>query len=122
MHVAETGTVVRRQAPLPGGPNVGILIAPDVSEQVAVAHVEIPPGGGMPEHDHGDSEIVLIPLAGSVELRHDGVSRTLTAGSAAHIATGERVALANTGTQPASLMVVASPPQFAESLASWPAV
>ena len=74
----------------------------------------------MPEHDHGASQIVLIPLSGSVELCHDGTRRTLSAGSAAHIATGERVSLVNPGTEPASLMVVASPPEFAGRLASWP--
>ncbi|MEH0421203.1 cupin domain-containing protein [Streptomyces sp. B21-083] len=121
MHVAKTGTAVRRRAPLPGGPTAEALIAPGVSEQVAVVHVEIPPGGCLPEHDHGSSQIVLVPLSGTVELSHDGESRTLVAGSVAHIATGERVALANPGTEPASLMVVASPPQFAERLASWPA-
>lgn len=122
MHVAETGTVARRRAPLPGGPTAEALIAPGVSDQVAVVHLQVPPGGGLPEHDHGSSQIVLIPLSGTVELRHDGKGRTLSAGSAAHIAIGERVALANPGTEPVSLMVVASPPQFAERLASWPAV
>jgi quercetin dioxygenase-like cupin family protein len=66
----------------------------------------------MPEHDHGVSEIVLIPLSGSVNLHHDGQARTLSAGMTAHIATGERVSLANPGAEPASLMVVTSPPQI----------
>jgi hypothetical protein len=29
--------------------------------------LEIPVGGRLPEHDHGASEIVLIPFSGSVE-------------------------------------------------------
>ncbi|MER6984163.1 cupin domain-containing protein, partial [Streptomyces carpinensis] len=87
----------------------------------AVVHVELPAGAAMPEHDHGASQIVLIPVAGSVELRHDGRVRTLTAGAAAaHIAVGERVGLANPGEEPASLVVVASPPAFARRLESWP--
>jgi hypothetical protein len=44
----------------------------------------------------------------------------LSASSAAHVATGERVSLVTAGTEPASLMVVASPPEFAGRLASWP--
>ncbi|MGW7380660.1 cupin domain-containing protein [Streptomyces sp. NPDC054794] len=80
----------------------------------------MPAGGGMPEHDHGPSEIVLIPLAGSVELRHDGLARTLSPGMTAHIAVGERVSLANPGTEPASVMAMASPPDFTRSLAGWP--
>ncbi|MGW5171613.1 cupin domain-containing protein [Streptomyces nodosus] len=121
MHVAEIAASPRRRAPVPGGPTAALLITKETSEQVAVLHVELPAGATMPEHDHGASQIVLIPLAGSVELHHDGQARTLTAGAAAaHIAVGERVSLANPGTEPASLMVVASPPEFAGRLASWP--
>lgn len=122
MHVAEISASPRRRAPVPGGPTAALLItATKTSDQVAVLHVELPAGAGMPEHDHGASQIVLIPLAGSVELHHDGQARTLMAGmAAAHIAIGERVGLANPGTEPASLMVVASPPEFAGRLASWP--
>ena len=120
MHIAEISTSSRRRAPLPNGPIAQALTSPDISDQLAVVHVELPAGGAMPEHDHGASQIVLIPLSGSVELRHDGTRRILSAGSAAHIATGERVSLVNPGTEPASLMVVASPPEFAGRLASWP--
>lgn len=96
------------------------LTTATTSDQVAVIHVEIPPGGGMPEHDHGASQIVLIPVSGSVQVRHGQDVHTLVPGSAAHIDTGERVSLANLGTEPASLMVVASPPEFASRLAAWP--
>jgi quercetin dioxygenase-like cupin family protein len=121
MHIAEIATSPRRRAPVPGGPTAALLTTAETSDQVAVLHVELPAGATMPEHDHGASQIVLIPLAGSVELHHNGQSRTLTAGTAAaHIAIGERVSLANPGDQPASLMVVASPPEFAGRLASWP--
>ncbi|WP_406152128.1 cupin domain-containing protein [Streptomyces sp. NBC_01012] len=83
--------------------------------------MELPVGGSMPEHDHGLSQIVLIPVAGTIELHHNGQTRTLQAGaSAAHIAVGDRVSLSNPGDAPASLMVVASPPQFVDRLASWP--
>lgn len=120
MQIADISTSTRRRAPLPNGPIAQALTGLDVSDQLAVVHVELPAGGSMPEHDHGASQIVLIPLSGSVEVGHDGTMQTLSAGSAAHIATGERVSLANPGTEPASLMVVASPPDFAGRLASWP--
>lgn len=120
MLITEIGTVPRRRAPVPGGPTAAMLTDPDTSSQVAVVHLEIPADGGMPEHDHGDSEIVLIPLSGSVELWHRGEPRTLRTGMAGHIATGERVSLANPGPEPASLLVVVTPPQFAERLAAWP--
>lgn len=121
MHIAEIATSPRRRAPVPGGPTAALLTTAETSDRVAVLHVELPAGATMPEHDHGASQVVLIPVAGAVEVHHDGQARTLTAGTAAaHIAVGERVSLANPGAEPASLMVVVSPPEFAERLASWP--
>ncbi|MFI1533693.1 cupin domain-containing protein [Streptomyces anandii] len=120
MHTARVGAGTRRRAPVPNGPTAEVLVPAGASEQVAVLHVELPPGAALPEHDHGASQIALIPVTGTVELGHEGKSRTLTAGSVAHIATGERVALANPGTEPASLMVVASPPEFAGRIEAWP--
>ncbi|MFC9227589.1 cupin domain-containing protein [Streptomyces decoyicus] len=64
---------------------------------------------------------MLIPLSGSVELRRGGDQHILLPGSAAHIATGDRGTLANLGPVPVSLMVVASPPEFAAQMATWPA-
>lgn len=37
-----------------------------------------------------------------------------------HIGVGERVSLANPGAEPAELIVVAAPPEFADALISWP--
>ncbi|MFS8199414.1 cupin domain-containing protein [Streptomyces sp. CWNU-52B] len=120
MYVADTGSTPRRRAPVAGGPTAAPLLTAATSDRVAVVHLEIPPGGGLPEHDHGASQIVLIPVSGSVQVRHGGDVHTLAPGSAAHIDTGERVSLANPGTAPASLMVVASPPEFAARLEAWP--
>jgi len=121
MLVVQISTVSRRQPPFPGGPTAATVILPGDSAQVAAIHVEIPAGSGLPEHDHGASEIVLIPLSGTAELRHDGQARALSAGMAAHVGRGERVSLANPGPEPASLMVVASPADFARHVATWPA-
>ncbi|MFH8737680.1 cupin domain-containing protein [Streptomyces sp. NPDC017964] len=120
MCVADTGSASRRRVPVAGGPTAAPLTTASASDQVAVIHVEIPPGGGMPEH--GASQIVLIPDSGTVQVRHGQDVHTLVPGSAAHIDTGERVSLANLGTEAASLMVVASPPEFASRLAAWPIV
>lgn len=121
MLIIEIDTVPRRRAPIPGGPIAAMLTTPGTSSQVAIVHLEILAGGTMPEHDHGPSEIVLIPLSGSIDLQHDGQLRTLSAGVTAHIAIGEQVSLANTGSEAACLMVVVAPPQFAERIAAWPA-
>ncbi|WP_327667726.1 cupin domain-containing protein [Streptomyces sp. NBC_00485] len=120
MYVADTGSAPRRRAPVAGGPTAAPLMTATTSGQLAVIHLEIPPGGGMPEHDHGASQIVLIPVSGSVRVHQGRDVHTLVPGSAAHIDTGERVSLANPGTEPASLMVVASPPAFASRLEEWP--
>lgn len=122
MHVTDIGSATRRRAPVADGPTVAPLTTPETSDRVAVVHMELPAGGRMPEHDHGPSQIVLIPVSGSVELRHGEDVHALGPGSAAHIGTGERVALANPGSEPASLMVVASPPEFASRLSAWPTV
>ncbi|MDQ2813810.1 MAG: cupin domain-containing protein [Actinomycetota bacterium] len=121
MLVTGISTTPRRRAPILGGPAVATLPPASRSGQVAAVHVEIPAAGGMPGHDHGASEIILIPLSGTTEGRHDGQTRTLSAGLAAHIAAGERVSLANPGPGPAAVMVVASPPEFARRLAKWSA-
>ncbi len=121
MLIVQISTAPRHRAPIPDGPTAATLILPGNSGQVAAVHVEIPAGGGMPEHDHGASEIVLVPLSGTAELKYDGQTRTLAAGAIAHIGRGERVSLANPGPEPASFMVVASPPDFAGRLARWPA-
>jgi len=119
MHITDIAGTARRRAPVPGGPTAAVLTAED-ADQVAVMHLEIPADGGMPEHDHGPSQIVLIPVAGSVEVHHGGQVEVLSRGAVAHIGVGERVSLANPGGEPASLMVVVSPPEFARRLASWP--
>lgn len=112
MLVTDIDTAPRRRAPLPGGPIATPLIPAGASGQVAVVHIEIPAGGGMPEHDHGSSEIVLIPLSGSFDIHHDGQVRSVSAGTTVHIGTGERVRLANPGSESATVMVLASPPQI----------
>lgn len=121
MYLTRIGTTPRRRAPIPGGPTMEVLVAAGISDNIAMVQVWIPPGGGLPEHDHGPSEIVLIHLSGSIELRQDDQLHRLGPGAVAHIATGERVSLTNPGSEPAVMMIVASPPEFVGRIASWPA-
>lgn len=121
MHLARIGTTPRRRAPIPGGPTMEVLVAGDTSDTIGIVQVWIPPGGGLPEHDHGPSEIVLIHVSGLIELRQGDQHHSLGPGAVAHIATGERVSLTNPGTDPAVMMIVASPSDFVARLASWPA-
>ena len=121
MYITRIGTTPRRRAPIPGGPTMEVLAAAETSDNIAIVQVWIPPGGGLPEHDHGPSEIVLIHLSGSSELRQGDPLQRLAPGAIAHIAPGERVSLTNPGTDPAVMMIVASPPEFVARIAGWPA-
>ena len=96
------------------------LFGSESGTPVAVLHVTLPVGGRLPEHDHGPSHVVLIPLHGRVRLHHDGDDHGLGRGTAAHIGVGERISLINRGTEPAELVVVAAPPDFAAALSGWP--
>ncbi|WP_329477872.1 hypothetical protein OG555_37290 [Kribbella sp. NBC_01484] len=69
MYITRIGTTPRRRAPIPGGPTMEVLVAAETPDNIAMLQVWIPPGGGLPEHDHGPSEIVLVHVSGSIELR-----------------------------------------------------
>lgn len=120
MNIVDIATTPARLAPLPDGPTVRALLGPNGGPPVAVLHVNLPAGGGLPEHDHGPSHVVLIPLQGQVRLHQDGTDHDLGPGTATHIAIGERVSLANPGPDPAELLVVAAPPDFADIVTAWP--
>lgn len=120
MHVSEIGTHPRR-SPGVNGPSAEALITSGVSELIGVLHLEIPAGVALPEHDHGASQIVLIPLSGALELRQGAHRLPLSYGMAAHVGLGERVGLANPDNVPATVMVIASPPEFVDRIATvWP--
>lgn len=119
MHITEIGSHPRR-SPGINGPSAEPLIANGVSDLLGVIHLEIPAGVAMPEHDHGASQIVLIPLSGAVELRQGENISPLSHGMTAHIDAGERVGLANTSDTAASIILVATPPQFVHRVANWP--
>ncbi|MER7243134.1 cupin domain-containing protein [Kribbella sp. NPDC000426] len=121
MYLTRIGSTPRRRAPISGGPTMEVLVAAETSDKIAMVQVWIPPGGGLPEHDHGPSEIVLVHVSGSIDLRQGGQEHRLAPGAVAHIATGERVSLANPGTEPAVMMIVASPPEFVARITGWPA-
>jgi len=108
-----------RQAPVPGGPLVRALANAPGGAPVALLHVTIPAGGSMPEHDHGPSQVLLVPIDGRIRLRHGQDEHDLAPGAAAHIGLGELVGLANPGPTPATALVVVSPPQFADGIAAW---
>ncbi|TCO42393.1 hypothetical protein EV646_11314 [Kribbella antiqua] len=89
MYLTRIGTTPLRRAPVPGGPTMEVLVAAETSGNIAMVQVWIPPGGGLPEHDHGPSEIVLVHVSGSIELHQGDQQHRLAPGAVAHLATGD---------------------------------
>jgi mannose-6-phosphate isomerase-like protein (cupin superfamily) len=69
--------------------------------------------------NHGPSRVLLVPIDGRIRLGHGEDEHDLAPGAAAHIGLGERLSLANPGPTPATALVVASPPQFADTSAAF---
>jgi quercetin dioxygenase-like cupin family protein len=93
------------------GPTVGKVLTTDGPSPVTVMQVTLPAGGHMGEHDHGRSEVVIVPVQGQVRLRHEETEHDLLPGRAAHIGVGERISLTNSSTgSPATLFVTVIPP------------
>ncbi|MDX5893266.1 cupin domain-containing protein [Rubrobacter radiotolerans] len=122
MQVVRAGSGTLRSAPVEGGPRAEVLVRGDGGE-LGVVRVEVAPGGGMGEHDHGASEALVAVVSGRVEVRDDEGPVTLDAGTVAVMSVGERVSLRNpSDSEPAELLAVFSPPGFVEHLESWPVV
>lgn len=117
------GTGELRQAPFPAGPAVRVVVGADARESVGVLEVTLPAGGAMPEHDHGDSAVLLVPLAGRlrlVDVGREDAAVELRPGSLATIPVGRRVRLENAGETEARTLAVLTPADFAEQLEAWP--
>jgi quercetin dioxygenase-like cupin family protein len=117
------GDGVLRRPPIEGAPIVEVLVGGDGEWPVAVLHVTVPAGGGMPEHDHGSSETLVTPVAGAVRLTGGGGAVDLRPGAVGTIPKGERVRLDNASDEEeAVVLVVLSPPDFAAQVRAWPEV
>jgi quercetin dioxygenase-like cupin family protein len=117
------GDGVLRRPPIEGAPIAEVLVGGDGEWPVAVLHVRVPAGGGMPEHDHGSSETLVTPVAGAVRITAAGDVLALEPGAVATIPKGERVRLENASDEEeAIVLVVLSPPDFAAQVRGWPEV
>lgn len=124
VRVWDVGRSEPRQAPFAGGPAVRIVVEGGADVPIAVLEVTMPVGGAMPEHEHGESFVLLAPLAGRFRLvEAEGTSRAneLEPGMLATIPVGRRVRLENAGDVEARTLVVLTPPDFARRLSDWPA-
>lgn len=67
------------------------------------------PGQALPEHTHGQSELLATVLTGSGEATVDGKKAALAAGALLHCEGHETFSLENTGSTPLSVLVVLYP-------------
>jgi len=112
-----------RRDPVQDGPVVEVLLGSGGDLPTAVASITIPPGGSMPEHDHGGSLTVITPVEGSARLIDAGASGEpieLRPGSVTAIPVGHRVAVENPGETEARLIATFTPPDFVRQVQSWP--
>lgn len=121
MELRQHGDGLVRKPPVPGGPTVTVLFGGDPGgPDVGVVQVEVPPGAGMPEHRHGGSDVVLVPVAGTVTISKGAESITINAGDAALVRKDEAVSLVNRGPETARVIVAAGPADFVAGIRSWP--
>lgn len=121
MELIQRGKGDKRRPPAPNAPKVEVLFGgTEGGPGVGVVRVFVAPGAGMGEHDHGGSDVVLMPQVGSVEITGALGTIDVEVGDAILIRRDERVALRNPGDTDAEVLVVAGPPTFVASIRSWP--
>jgi quercetin dioxygenase-like cupin family protein len=99
------------------------MIGVDDDWSMGVARVVIPAGGGMPEHEHGSSEAMVLPLDHPVAIV-DVAAKTefgVGPGDVVTIPIGDLVEVHNRGEADATIAVMFNPPDFTRQLQGWPA-
>jgi quercetin dioxygenase-like cupin family protein len=115
MRIETIDSPAARRISFGDGATVEVLLD-GASRRLAAALVTVAAGAELPEHDHGGSDALLIPLTGRLLLSGRGGEATLTPGTVAFIATGERVSVQNPATSPASMVVCFAPTDFIDAL------
>lgn len=75
---------------------------------------ELPPGEEVPPHVHHNEEEIIYVVSGEIKSRVDNESTDAAAGSCHTISRGTPHAQANSSTEPATLLVMFSPPHLEE--------
>jgi len=121
MELIRAGEGAQRRPPTPNAPTIEVLFGGgDESPDVGVLRLSVPAGAAIPEHDHGGSDVVLLPVAGSVEISDAAGTITVGVGDAALVRKQERVSLRNPASSDAEVIVAAGPPTFVASIRAWP--
>lgn len=121
MELVRHGEGLFRSPPAPDTPTVEVLFGGDGSSaDLGVVRVTVPTGAGMPEHRHGGSDVVVMPVVGSVEITRGEERVLVDTGDAILIDKDEAVALRNAGDAPAQMIVAAGPAAFVDQVRAWP--
>lgn len=122
MRIIQPGQGPVRAALIEDSPEVEILVGGG-GERLAAARVMVPPGGGMPEHAHGESEALVLCQGGRLRTRESGREEILETSKRALIRIGERVSLEDlSDSEAATILAFFALPGFVETLRSWPVV
>jgi len=94
----------------PADPTVQVLIDRGTGDgQLAATQVVIPAGSGMREHDHGDTQALLVPLAGELVVTSGSQRESITPGTVVLLERGERAQLANLAGEACTMVMVFTP-------------
>jgi quercetin dioxygenase-like cupin family protein len=112
----------RVRAPFPDGPTAEVLIGTGDDWPMGFALVSIPAGGRMPQHDHGSSAAMVIPMDEPVVIVDlgEGAEFEIARRQVVTIPIGDLVEVYNRGEADATIAVVFDPPDFTSQLDSWP--
>lgn len=88
---------------------------------VTTLYLNLPPGSGMPEHDHVGCQVTLLCLRGEANVVIDGESHTLPEGQLISFNGQRRVEPRNDSAAPCGLLITLAETVAAETAASAPA-
>ncbi|MER5887904.1 cupin domain-containing protein [Streptomyces sp. NPDC001941] len=83
---------------------------------LAAVRIQVPAGGRIPAHAHGDSELLLTGVSGVVQAACGCGAKTVEPGAFAMLPAGKEITLTNEGAEDATLLAVFSQSAFTEGL------
>lgn len=101
---------------------VSVLFGERTGGDLGMLRVMVPPGRGMTPHRHNGSDVILLPLVGTVRITKGEESVDIAAGDALLIQKDEAVSLSNLTQDAAELIVAVAPINFVSVVETWPVV
>lgn len=122
MELISNGEGSFHSPPVPNTPIAQVLFGGvEGGPDVGVAKVRVPVGTAMPEHDHSGSDVIVMPIEGSLEITKGGEPTAIGVGDALLIHKHEKVGVRNPNDTDAEFIVAAAPPNFLVGIRGWPA-